>query len=78
MANVQRFKVSTSGQMSLPAPVRRRWNLQRGGGVEVIDLGFALLTVPEGGASAILDAVLPAEVHYANVAADDDRDLATT
>ncbi len=78
MANVQRFKVSMSGQMSLPAPVRRRWNLGGGGGVEVIDLGFGLLTVPEGCASALLNAVLPAEVHYANVAGDDDRDLATT
>ncbi len=31
MAQAERFKVSTSGQMSLPAGVRHRWNLDAGG-----------------------------------------------
>ena len=72
------FRVSTSGQMSLPAVVRRRWNLDEGGQVDVIDLGFGVLTVPAGEARRILDEILPAEAHYAAVAADDDPDLATT
>jgi bifunctional DNA-binding transcriptional regulator/antitoxin component of YhaV-PrlF toxin-antitoxin module len=72
------YRVSTSGQMSLPAAARRRWSLDRGGEVDVIDLGFGVLTLPAGGASRLLDLVLPAEAHYAAVAADDDADLATT
>jgi AbrB family looped-hinge helix DNA binding protein len=72
------FRVSTSGQMSLPAGVRRRWNLGEGGQVDVIDLGFGLLTVPAGDARRLLDEILPAEDHYARVAADDDPELATS
>lgn len=72
------FRVSSSGQMSLPAAVRRRWHLDRGGPVDVIDLGFGVLTLPAGGAGALLDEILPADDHYAGVAADDDPDLATT
>ncbi len=72
------FRLSTSGQMSLPAAVRRRWNLEKGGQVEVIDLGFGVLTVPMGEARRLLDAILPADVHYAAVFDDDDPDLATT
>ncbi|HXH59143.1 MAG TPA: hypothetical protein VNL12_17795 [Iamia sp.] len=64
--------------MSLPAAARRRWNLDQGGPVEVMDLGFGVLTVPAGEARRPLDEVLPAEDHYAAVAADDDPDLATT
>ena len=47
-------------------------------GVDVIDLGFCLLTVPAGDARRLLDAILPAEDHYARVGADDDPDLATS
>ena len=72
------FRVSTSGQMSLPAAVRRRWSLEHGGEVDVIDLGFGVLTVPSGGAARLLDAVLPADEHYAAVSTDGDPDLATT
>ena len=64
--------------MSLPAAVRHRWHLDEGGHVDVIDLGFGVLTVPAGEAGRLLDQVLPAEAHYAAVAADDDPDLATT
>jgi len=71
------FRVSTSGQMSLPAVVRHRWALDAGGEVDVIDLGFAVLTVPAGHASGLLDQILPAEDHYAAVAAEDDPDLLT-
>jgi AbrB family looped-hinge helix DNA binding protein len=77
VAAVEQFKVSSSGQMSLPAAVRRRWRLEAGGRVEVIDLGFGVLTVPEGEANRLVDALLPAEVHYAGVADDEDPELAT-
>ncbi|HWE68122.1 MAG TPA: hypothetical protein VG298_15885 [Acidimicrobiales bacterium] len=30
------------------AAVRHRWNLDHGGNVEVLDLGFGVLTVPSG------------------------------
>lgn len=72
------FRVSTSGQMSLPAAVRRRWRLESGGVVDVIDLGFGVLTLPSGEAGRLLDALLPATEHYAAVAEDDDPDLATS
>lgn len=71
------FRVSTSGQMSLPAPVRHRWNLGEGGEVDVLDLGFGVLTVPAGSAGGLLERILPAEDHYAAVGADDDPDLMT-
>lgn len=64
--------------MMLPAAVRHRWNLDRGGHVDVIDLDFGVLTIPAGEASRLLDEVLPADVHYAAVAADKDPDLGTT
>ena len=72
------FRVSTSGQMSLPAAARHRWGLDEGGTVDVVDLGFGVLTMPAGAAGRLLDELLPAEVHYEAVAADDDPDLATT
>lgn len=75
---IERFRVSTSGQMSLPAAARHRWDLDQGGEVEVLDLGFGVLTVPAGGSGRLLDELLPAEAHYAAVAAENDPDLATT
>ncbi len=75
MARVETFKVSSSGQTSLPAAARHRWRLDRGGKVDVIDLGIGVLTVPAGQAGRLLDSVLPAEEHYAAVAAEEDPDL---
>ena len=72
----QSYRVSTSGRVSLPASVRHRWNLDQGGEVDVIDLGFGVLTIPVGGARRLLDAIPPAEDHYAFVDADDDLVLA--
>lgn len=43
---IAEFKVSDRGQMSLPAEARRRWNLDKGGTVEIADLGDSLLIVP--------------------------------
>ena len=78
MARVETFKVSSSGQMSLPAAVRHRWRLDRGGKVDVVDLGFGVLTVPAGHAGRLLDQVLPADEHYAAVAAEEDPDLVSS
>lgn len=75
MAAAESYKVSASGQLSLPAPVRRRWNLVEGGRVDVLDLGFAVMTLPEGEASKLLNTLLPAEAHYRWVAELDDPDL---
>lgn len=34
--------------MALPAEARRRWSLEAGGSVEIVDLGDSLLIVPAG------------------------------
>lgn len=79
MSNAQRFQVSSSGQMSLPAAARHRWRLDQGGPVDVLDLGFGVLTVPPGHAAVLLDDLLPREDQAAFVESlDDDSDLATT
>jgi hypothetical protein len=76
---VQRYLVSASGQMSVPADVRRRWRLDKGGPVDVIDLGFGVLTVPAGEAQHLLSDLLSAEDHAAFVeSVGDDPDLATS
>jgi hypothetical protein len=54
------LRVSARGQMSLPAAARRRWHLVDGGEVGYLDLGDAVLLVPEGIKSLrrkVLDAV---------------------
>jgi bifunctional DNA-binding transcriptional regulator/antitoxin component of YhaV-PrlF toxin-antitoxin module len=44
-------KVSHRGQTNLPADLRRRWGIEQGGEVGIVDLGDAALIVP-GGVSA--------------------------
>ena len=79
MSGVQEYVVSSSGQMSLPAAARHRWELDRGGPVDVIDLGFGVLTVPKGNGRLLLDDLLSRDEHAANVGAlQDDPELATT
>lgn len=51
MSAVSTSKVSKRGQTSLPAEFRRRWGMEHGGEVGVIDLGGSALLVP-GGLSA--------------------------
>ncbi len=75
---VQRYVVSSSGQLSLPAEVRRRWGLVDGGAVDVIDLGFGVLTIPHGEGPALLRDLLSRDQDAAFVATLDDPDLATT
>jgi AbrB family looped-hinge helix DNA binding protein len=74
------FKVSDRGQMALPAAARRRWNLDRGGTVEIADLGDSLLIVPagRGGLRALLRGAIDDAGGYAELArtvAADDPDL---
>ena len=79
MATVLEFLVSSSGQMSLPAPVRRRWDLKDGGPVDVLDLGFGVLTVPRGEGRSLLSDLLSRDEHAAFVGSlAGDPDLATT
>lgn len=56
------LKVSSRGQMSLPAEARRRWKLAEGGDVGYLDLGDSILIVP-GGVAALrrqaIDAITP-------------------
>lgn len=77
--SVQEYLVSASGQMSLPAGARHRWNLDDGGPVDVIDLGFGVLTVPKGAGRRLLNDLLPRDEHARFVETlRDDPDLATT
>lgn len=79
MSAPRRFVVSSSGQMSLPAAVRHRWKLENGGPVDVLDLGFGVLTVPYGDGKRLMRDVLSRDQHaeyVATLAGDDD--LATT
>lgn len=65
--------------MSLPASARHRWKLGNGGPVDVIDLGFGVLTVPKGEGRRLLGDLLSRDEHAAFVRSlADDPDLATT
>ena len=72
--------VSSSGQISLPAQALHRWNLNGGGPVDVLDLGFGVLTMPRGqGRRQLLHDLLSRDEHAAFVISlGDDPDLATT
>lgn len=77
--SVHEYLVSSSGQLSLPAGARHRWDLDDGGPVDVIDLGFGVLTVPKGEGRRLLGDLLTREQHADFVRSlDDDPDLATT
>jgi AbrB family looped-hinge helix DNA binding protein len=78
MAASAEFVVSRSGQMSVPADVRRRWGIAEGGRVTVIDLGDAVVLLPTDTKQRILDAAWSATDHATFVDSLDDPDLATT
>jgi hypothetical protein len=79
MGGVQEYLVSSSGQMSLPAAARHRWKLDGGGPVDVLDLGFGVLTVPRGEGRRLLGDLVSRDEHAAFVASlAEDPDLATT
>lgn len=78
MSGVQEYLVSSSGQMSLPAMVRHRWQLDGGGPVDVVDLGFGVLTLPRGEGRHLLSDLLSRDEHAAFVRSlADDPDLAS-
>lgn len=78
MSDVQEYRVSSSGQMSLPAAARHRWDLGGGGPVDVLDLGFGVLTLPSGEGRRLLGDLLSREEHAAFVTSlAEDPDLAT-
>lgn len=64
MTSTGDLRVSSRGQMSLPATARRRWGLEGGGDVGYLDLGDAIVIVP-GGTDALrrrlIDAITDAE-----------------
>ena len=79
MGEIRQYLVSSSGQMSLPAAARHRWDLDGGGPVDVVDLGFAVLTLPQGEGRRLLSDLLSRDEHAAFVRSlDDDPELATT
>lgn len=79
MAATEEFLVSKSGQMCVPAGVRRRWGLTEGGRVTVVDLGEAVVLLPPGGRQKLLGQALSAEDHLRFVKnLEEDSDLATT
>ena len=78
MASSSEFLVSASGQMSVPAAVRRRWGLDHGGRVTVLDLDDVVLILPPGGREKLLSEALSAEDHLEFVRALDDPDLETS
>ena len=79
--SITEFRVSSRGQMALPADARHRWSLDEGGSVEVVDLGDALIILPaaHGGLRALLGAAIDEAGGYAALArrvGDLDPDLA--
>jgi len=64
MTSTGDLRVSSRGQMSLPATARNRWGLEGGGDVGYLDLGDAIVIVP-GGTDALrrrlIDAITDAE-----------------
>ena len=57
-------RVSNRGQTSLPANLRRRWGIEEGGEVGVLDLGHAALIIPGGVESARLELLRTLETTY--------------
>jgi AbrB family looped-hinge helix DNA binding protein len=78
MASTTEFLVSKSGQMSVPAGVRRRWGLTNGGRITVVDLGDAVVLLPPGARKRLLKEALSGEGHLAFVHSLEDPDMATT
>jgi bifunctional DNA-binding transcriptional regulator/antitoxin component of YhaV-PrlF toxin-antitoxin module len=76
--SIRKYLVSASGQLSLPAAARRRWGLLKGGPVDVMDLGEAVLIVPHGKAGSLVGSLYTADDHARFVAEIDDPDLRTT
>lgn len=69
-------RVSHRGQTSLPVNLRRRWGIDQGGEIGLIDLGDAALIVPGGTAAARVELRRVLRERYdAGLAAITDPDL---
>jgi len=79
MTVAKTYLLSSSGQMSLPAGARRRWHLEKGGQVSVVDLGDIVVVAPgEHAFAGMLDAALSRDEHLEFVSGmSGDDDLAT-
>jgi bifunctional DNA-binding transcriptional regulator/antitoxin component of YhaV-PrlF toxin-antitoxin module len=69
------YRVSSRGQFSLPASARRRWGIERGGEVELFDLGDAVVMLPAGAARNSVARALRADVYRRHVEAVSDTDV---
>jgi len=80
MEHVGTYTVSRRGQLVLPARARRRWGLEDGGKVEVVDLGALVVLVPGGTRAArrLLGTLVTDQVYGVAAATIDDPDLAIT
>jgi len=68
--------VSHRGQTTLPASIRKRWGLEDGGQIGVVDLGSAALLVPGGIAVAKAELSNVLRDHYeAGLSKIDDAEL---
>lgn len=78
-AHLGTYNVSARGQLSLPAEARRRWGLEDGGPVEIVDLGHAALLVPGGTGTIrrLLAEIVDEDRYQALVDAIDDPELRT-
>ncbi len=65
-APVTSTRVSHRGQTTLPANLRRRWGIEEGGEVGVLDLGNAALVIPGGIESAKLELFRVLKTTYAD------------
>ena len=76
------FKVSARGQLSLPADVRRRWGIEAGGSVEIVDLGDSVMLIPGGDGALwrMIRAAIPPEAYkeITDEIGREDPDLATS
>jgi AbrB family looped-hinge helix DNA binding protein len=54
----RRYKISSSGQITIRASVRKRWGIGSGAYVDVADLGDAVVIAPVGGADGLVNAWL--------------------
>jgi bifunctional DNA-binding transcriptional regulator/antitoxin component of YhaV-PrlF toxin-antitoxin module len=70
------LRVSSRGQMSLPASAKHRWGLEDGGDVGYLDLGEAIVLVPYGVEALrrqLLDSVSQDEWNEAKTGFGDDE-----
>ena len=65
-APISSTRVSHRGQTTLPANLRRRWGIEEGGEVGVLDLGNAALVIPGGIESAKLELFRVLKTAYAD------------